>query len=111
MDRTDAIRLLESLVAAGMNTRAPRANAWIEKKALQIGRCPLWAISGLMHRSNCDHRYCKKLGIFASSWSGLLLARSHLSLNDPRKRKCVLGQAATRTKHKDGRWAGGCRDP
>jgi hypothetical protein len=71
----------------------------------------LWAISGLMHRSNCDHRYCKKLGIFASSWSGLLLARSHLSLNDPRKRKCVLGQAATRTKHKDGRWAGGCRDP
>jgi hypothetical protein len=37
MDRTDAIRLLEALVAAGMNTRAPRANAWIEKKALQIG--------------------------------------------------------------------------
>jgi hypothetical protein len=37
MDRTDAIRLLESLVAAGMNTRAPKANAWIEKKALQIG--------------------------------------------------------------------------
>jgi hypothetical protein len=37
MDRTDAIRLLESLVAAGMNTRTPEANAWIEKKALQIG--------------------------------------------------------------------------
>jgi len=67
MDRTDAIRLLESLVAAGMNTRAPRANAWIEKKALQIGRCPLWvksgrdalkfqcllwASSGIMHRKN-----------------------------------------------------------
>jgi hypothetical protein len=32
-DRTDAIRLLEALVAAGMNTRRPRANAWIEKKA------------------------------------------------------------------------------
>jgi hypothetical protein len=37
MDRSDAIRLLTALVAAGMNTHAPRANAWIEKKALQIG--------------------------------------------------------------------------
>ena len=37
MDRADAIRLLRALVAAGMDTRAPRANAWIEKKALEIG--------------------------------------------------------------------------
>ena len=37
MDRADAIRLLETLVAAGMDTRAPRANLWIEKKALEIG--------------------------------------------------------------------------
>jgi hypothetical protein len=37
MDRSDAIRLLTALVAAGMNIHAPRANAWIEKKALQIG--------------------------------------------------------------------------
>jgi hypothetical protein len=37
MDRADAIRLLKALVAAGMDTRAPRANAWIEKKALEIG--------------------------------------------------------------------------
>jgi len=37
MDRTDAIRLLESLVAAGMNTRAPKANAWIEKKLCKLG--------------------------------------------------------------------------
>ena len=37
MDRTDAIRLLKALVAAGMNTHAPRTNAWIEKKALEIG--------------------------------------------------------------------------
>ena len=37
MDRADAIRLLEALVAAGMDSRAPRANAWIQKKALQIG--------------------------------------------------------------------------
>jgi hypothetical protein len=37
MDRADAIRLLKALVAAGMDTHAPRANAWIEKKALEIG--------------------------------------------------------------------------
>jgi hypothetical protein len=37
MDRADAIRLLQALVAAGMDTRAPRANAWIKKKALEIG--------------------------------------------------------------------------
>jgi hypothetical protein len=37
MDRADAIRLLQALVAAGLDTRAPRANAWIQKKALQIG--------------------------------------------------------------------------
>jgi hypothetical protein len=37
MDRADAIRLLGALVAAGMDTRAPRANAWIQKKALEIG--------------------------------------------------------------------------
>ena len=37
MDRADAIRLLKALVFAGMDTRAPRANAWIEKKALEIG--------------------------------------------------------------------------
>ena len=37
MDRTDAIRLLQALADAGMDTHAPRANAWIEKKALEIG--------------------------------------------------------------------------
>lgn len=37
MGRTDAIRLLRALAAAGMNTRAPKANAWIQKKALEIG--------------------------------------------------------------------------
>jgi hypothetical protein len=37
MDRADAIRLLGALVAAGMNTRSPKANAWIEKKACEIG--------------------------------------------------------------------------
>ena len=33
MDRADAIRLLQALAAAGMDTRAPKA----EKKALEIG--------------------------------------------------------------------------
>jgi hypothetical protein len=37
MDRADAIRLLQALAAAGMDTRAPRANVWIEKKGLEIG--------------------------------------------------------------------------
>ena len=37
MDRADAIRLLQALAAAGMDTRAPKANVWIEKKALEIG--------------------------------------------------------------------------
>jgi hypothetical protein len=36
MDRADAIRLLQALAAAGMDTRAPKANVWIEKKALDI---------------------------------------------------------------------------
>jgi len=37
MDRADSIRLLRALAAAGMNTRAPKANAWIHKKALEMG--------------------------------------------------------------------------
>src|SRR6516165_10371022 len=36
-NRADAIRLLQALAAAGMDTRAPKANVWIEKKALEIG--------------------------------------------------------------------------
>jgi hypothetical protein len=52
MDRTDAIRLLESLVAAGMNTRAPRANAWIEKKALEIGLEGSQFVSALSYAGN-----------------------------------------------------------
>ena len=52
MDRTDAIRLLKSLVAAGMNTRAPRANAWIEKKALQIGLEGNQIVSALAYAGN-----------------------------------------------------------
>jgi len=52
MDRTDAIRLPESLVAAGMNTRVPRANAWIEKKGLQIGLEGNQFVSALAYAGN-----------------------------------------------------------
>ena len=52
MDRTDAIRLLESLVAAGMNTRVPRASAWIEKKGLQIGLEGNQFVSALAYAGN-----------------------------------------------------------
>ena len=37
MDRADAMRLLQALADAGMDTRAPRTNAWIEKKVFEIG--------------------------------------------------------------------------
>lgn len=37
MDRLDAIRLLQALVAAGAKSDAPMANAWISKVGLEIG--------------------------------------------------------------------------
>jgi hypothetical protein len=37
VDRLNAIRLLQALVAAGANSNAPMANAWITKVALEIG--------------------------------------------------------------------------
>ena len=52
MDRADAIRLLQALVAAGMDTRAPRANAWIEKKALEIGLDGDQVVSALASAGN-----------------------------------------------------------
>ena len=52
MDRADAIRLLKALVAAGMVTRAPRANAWIEKKALEIGLEGNQFVSALAYAGN-----------------------------------------------------------
>src|SRR5262249_45985043 len=35
VDRLDAIRLLQALVAAGANTRAPTASAWVDKIAVR----------------------------------------------------------------------------
>jgi hypothetical protein len=37
VDRLNAIRLLQALVAAGANCDAPMADAWITKIALEIG--------------------------------------------------------------------------
>jgi len=37
VDRLNAIRLLQALVAAGANANAPMADAWIRKVALEIG--------------------------------------------------------------------------
>jgi hypothetical protein len=52
MDRADAIRLLRALAAAGMNTRAPKANAWIQKKALEIGLEGSHFVSALAYAGN-----------------------------------------------------------
>jgi hypothetical protein len=52
MDRADAIRLLRALAAAGMNTRAPKANAWIQKKALEIGLEGSQFVSALVYAGN-----------------------------------------------------------
>ena len=37
MDRLNAIRLLQALVAAGANANAPMTDVWIRKIALEIG--------------------------------------------------------------------------
>ena len=52
MDRANAIRLLRALTAAGMNARAPKANAWIQKKALEIGLEGGRFVSALAHAGN-----------------------------------------------------------
>ena len=52
MDRTDAIRLLRALAAAGMNTRAAKANAWIQKKGSEIGLEGSQFVSALAYAGN-----------------------------------------------------------
>ncbi len=52
MDRANAIRLLKALAAAGMNTRALMANAWIQKKALEIGLEGNEFVSALAYAGN-----------------------------------------------------------
>ena len=52
MDRADAKRLLEALVAAGMDTRVARANVWIERKGLEIGLRGSQLASALAYAGN-----------------------------------------------------------
>ena len=52
MDRADAIRLLRALAAAGMDTREPKANAWIQNKALEIGLEGSQFVSALAYAGN-----------------------------------------------------------
>ena len=52
MDRADAMRLLQALADAGMDTRAPRANVWIEKRALEIGLEGSQFVSALAYAGN-----------------------------------------------------------
>ena len=52
MDRADAMRLLQALADAGMDTHAPRADAWIEKKALEIGLEGSQFVSALAYAGN-----------------------------------------------------------
>jgi hypothetical protein len=52
MDRADAIRLLQALAAAGMDTRTPKANVWIEKRALEIGLEGGQFVSALAYAGN-----------------------------------------------------------
>jgi hypothetical protein len=52
MDRANAIRLLRALVAAGKDSSAPMANAWVQKKALEIGLQQTELASALTYAGN-----------------------------------------------------------
>ena len=52
MDRANAIRLLEALMAGGKYSGAPMAKAWINKKAWEIGLEGQELISALAYAGN-----------------------------------------------------------
>ena len=52
MDRLNAIRLLQALIAAGKDSSAPMAKAWINKKAWEIGLQGQELISALAYAGN-----------------------------------------------------------
>jgi hypothetical protein len=52
MDRANAIRLLEALMAGGKYSGAPMAEAWINKKAWEIGLEGQELISALAYAGN-----------------------------------------------------------
>jgi hypothetical protein len=52
MDRANAIRLLQAFIAAGKDSSAPMAKAWIKKKAWEIGLEGQELISALAYAGN-----------------------------------------------------------
>jgi hypothetical protein len=52
MDRANAIRLLEALMAGGKYSGAPMAKAWINKKAWEIGLEGQELLSALAYAGN-----------------------------------------------------------
>ena len=52
MDRANAIRLLQALIAAGKDSGAPMAKAWIKKRAWEIGLEGQELISALAYAGN-----------------------------------------------------------
>jgi hypothetical protein len=52
MDRANAIRLLEALMAGGKYSGAPMAKAWIKKKAWEIGLEGQELLSALAYAGN-----------------------------------------------------------
>jgi hypothetical protein len=52
MDRANAIRLLEALMAGGKYSGAPMAKAWINKKAWEIGLEGQELVSALAYAGN-----------------------------------------------------------
>ena len=52
MDRLNAIRLLQALIAARKDSSAPMAKAWINKKAWEIGLEGQELISALAYAGN-----------------------------------------------------------
>jgi hypothetical protein len=52
MDRANAIRLLEALMAGGKYSGAPMAKSWINKKAWEIGLEGQELISALAYAGN-----------------------------------------------------------
>ena len=74
MDRLNAIRLLQALVAAGANSDVPMANAWITKIALEIGLKGGEFHSAIAYagRQDCSTTIRKSVGPLSPVWVKLL---------------------------------------
>ena len=77
MDRLNAIRLLQALVAAGAKSDAPMANAWISKVGLEIGLKGEEFHSALVYAGGQDWlKYEHKEGSISLTDAGEALARA-----------------------------------